>query len=82
MSITISDAADSPFSRNNLKDLAENLKFLYIDYFLSVDNPSYKTFKEHHLDITEIFLDRIDDKYCEWIEGRKRDIIDSKGETT
>jgi len=79
MTLTMNDADDDPFLRNRLKDLAENLKFLYMDYFLSVDNPSYKTFKEHHLDITEIFLDRIDDKYCEWIEGQKRDIIDNRG---
>ncbi len=79
MTVTMSESDDGRFIKKNLTDLADTLKFLYMDYFLSVDNPSYKTFKEHHLDITEIFLDRIDDKYCEWIEGRKRDIIDNRG---
>lgn len=79
MAITIPDADDGNFVQKGLKDLSENLKFLYMDYFLSTEDATYETFKEHHLDITEILLDRIDDRYAEWIEGKKRDIIDNRG---
>ncbi len=77
MTITMQqESDDGNFLQRGLKGLSENLKFLYMDYFLSAEDPTYENFKEHHLDVTAILLDLIDEKYAEWIEGKKRDIME------